>query len=115
MDAPSRVDCHESVALISGTGTSRVDIADTILNAGAQGANIDNFSSTITSHGYNLSSDDGGGLLVGIGDQTNTAPMLGPLQNNGGPTFTHALLAGSPAVDQLDGARRSGGNLLRPL
>ena len=29
----------------------------------------------------------------------NTAPMLGPLQDNGGPTFTHALLPGSPAID----------------
>ncbi|HMO80886.1 MAG TPA: right-handed parallel beta-helix repeat-containing protein [Pyrinomonadaceae bacterium] len=27
-------------------------------------------------------------------------PMVGPLQNNGGPTFTHALLEGSPAIDQ---------------
>lgn len=26
-------------------------------------------------------------------------PLLGPLQDNGGPTFTHALLAGSPAID----------------
>ncbi len=26
-------------------------------------------------------------------------PMLGPLQDNGGPTSTHALLAGSPAID----------------
>ena len=26
-------------------------------------------------------------------------PMLGPLQNNGGPTDTHALLAGSPAIN----------------
>src|SRR5205814_3328748 len=29
-------------------------------------------------------------------------PMLGPLQNNGGPTWTHALLAGSPAIDHGD-------------
>jgi len=28
-----------------------------------------------------------------------TDPNLGPLQDNGGPTFTHALLAGSPAID----------------
>jgi hypothetical protein len=27
-------------------------------------------------------------------------PMLGPLADNGGPTRTHALLAGSPAIDQ---------------
>ena len=27
-------------------------------------------------------------------------PGIGPLQNNGGPTFTHALLTGSPAIDK---------------
>src|SRR5436190_2167770 len=26
--------------------------------------------------------------------------MLGPFQDNGGPTFTHALLPGSPAIDK---------------
>ena len=26
-------------------------------------------------------------------------PLLGPLQNNGGPTLTHALLTGSPAIN----------------
>src|SRR5215831_19125568 len=29
-------------------------------------------------------------------------PKLGPLQDNGGPTFTHALLPGSPAIDAGD-------------
>jgi hypothetical protein len=27
-------------------------------------------------------------------------PLLGPLQDNGGPTFTMALLPGSPAIDK---------------
>jgi len=76
-------------------------IGDTILNMGASGANIANFG-TVTSLGYNLSSDDGGGVLTGPGDQINTNPLLGPLQNNGGPTFTHALLPGSPAIDAGD-------------
>jgi hypothetical protein len=31
-------------------------------------------------------------------------PMLGPFQNNGGPTFTYALLAGSPAIGAADDA-----------
>ena len=53
----------------------------------------------MTSLGYNLSNDDGGGLLTAMGDQINTDPMLGPLQDNGGPTFTHAPLTGSPAID----------------
>jgi len=30
---------------------------------------------------------------------TGKSPNLGPLQNNGGLTQTHALLAGSPAID----------------
>lgn len=34
-----------------------------------------------------------GGLIVG------QDPLLGPLQNNGGTTQTHALLPGSPAID----------------
>jgi hypothetical protein len=33
------------------------------------------------------------------GDRTATDPRLGPLQNNGGPTDTRALGAGSPAID----------------
>ena len=78
-------------------------IGDTILNAGGSGANIFN-SGMATSFGYNLSSDDGGGILTGPGDQINTDPMLGPLEDNGGPTFTHALLPGSPAIDAGDPA-----------
>jgi hypothetical protein len=35
--------------------------------------------------------------LIGIG-----AEFLGPLADNGGPTFTHALMAGSPAIDAGD-------------
>lgn len=35
---------------------------------------------------------------------TTTTPDIGPLANNGGPTQTHALLAGSPAIDTGDNA-----------
>jgi hypothetical protein len=31
-------------------------------------------------------------------DLLNVNPLLGPLQNNGGPTMTMALLPGSPAI-----------------
>ena len=79
-----------------------VEVSNTILNAGALGENIFNNGGTVTSDGYNLSSDDGGGYLTGPGDQINTDPLLGPLQSNGGPTFTHALLPGSPAIDAGD-------------
>ncbi len=39
-----------------------------------------------------------GSNLIGVD------PMLGPLQDNGGPTLTHALLTGSPAIDRGDPA-----------
>ena len=83
-------------------GASVVEISNTILDAGASGENIFNNGGTVTSLGYNLSSDDAGGYLTGPGDQINTDPLVGPLQNNGGPTFTHALLSGSPAIDEGD-------------
>jgi len=79
-----------------------VEVSNTIRNAGASGENIFNDGGTVTSVGYNLSSDDGGGYLTGPGDQINTDPLLGPLQDNGGPTLTHALLPGSPAIDAGD-------------
>jgi hypothetical protein len=82
--------------------SSAVEISNAILNAGALGENIFNNGGTVTSDGYNLSSDDGGGYLTGPGDQINTDPLLGPLQDNGGPTLTHMPLPGSPAIDAGD-------------
>jgi predicted outer membrane repeat protein len=79
-----------------------LQISNTILNAGASGENIVNNGGTVTSHGYNVSSDNGGGYLNGPGDQINTNPLLGPLQDNGGPTLTHMPLPGSPAIDAGD-------------
>lgn len=75
-----------------------LDIGSTILN-NPTGSSITNDGGTVTSFGYNLSRDSGGGFLMQATDQINTDPLLGPLQDNGGPTFTHALLCGSPALD----------------
>jgi hypothetical protein len=82
--------------------TSSLELGNTILKAGASGVNIFNNGGSLITHGYNVCSDNGGGFLNGPGDQINTDPMLGPLQNNGGPTFTHALLPSSPAIDSGD-------------
>jgi Chlamydia polymorphic membrane protein (Chlamydia_PMP) repeat len=82
--------------------TPALNIINTILNAGASGGNIYNVNGRVISQGYNLSNDDGGGYLTGPGDQINTDPLLGPLQDNGGPTFTHELLKGSPATNAGD-------------
>lgn len=83
-------------------GSATLELGNAILNTGISGENIFNDGGTVTSHGYNLSSDDGGGYLTASGDQINTDPLLGPLQDNGGPTFTHALLPGSPVIDTGD-------------
>jgi hypothetical protein len=50
------------------------------------------------SKGYNICADAQLGFN-GPGDQTGVDPILGPLQDNGGPTLTHAPLCGSPAID----------------
>jgi beta-glucanase (GH16 family) len=52
----------------------------------------------LASDGNNVGSD-GSCNLNAAGDKPNTLAGLGPLALNGGPTATHALLAGSPAVD----------------
>ena len=82
--------------------TSPLELGNTILKAGVSGVNIFNNGGSLITHGYNVCSDNGSGFLNGPGDQINTDPMLGPLQDNGGPTLTHALLPGSPAIDAGD-------------
>jgi beta-glucanase (GH16 family) len=57
----------------------------------------------LNSGGHNVASDDTCNL-VAVGDQPNTDPLVGALVDNGGPTLTHALLAGSPAIDAGDNA-----------
>jgi hypothetical protein len=73
-----------------------------------------NCHGTLTSHGYNLSSD-GACDFDGTGDLNNTDPELGKLQNNGGPTETLALLPGSPAIDSGNpsGCTDNKGHLLK--
>ena len=56
---------------------------------------------TFTSLGHNLDSDGSCGLND-PDDLPNTVPLLGPLQNNGGLTETHALDPNGPAIDAGD-------------
>jgi hypothetical protein len=91
-----------SIGNDANPGGATLAIGNTILNAGASGENFYNNGGTFSSLGYNLSNDNADGFLTSTGDQINTDPMLGPLQDNGGPTFTHALLTGSPAIDTGD-------------
>ena len=47
---------------------------------------------------------------TGVGNLLETDPLLGVLQDNGGPTQTHALLPGSPAIDMGDPTAIAGSN-----
>ena len=101
---------------LGNTNVAALTIGNTILRKGAMGVNIVNENGTVTSRGSNLSDDAAsgdsatgpGGLLNAAGDIRNTDPLLGALADNGGPTLTHALLAGSPAANK-------GNNAILPL
>jgi hypothetical protein len=49
-----------------------------------------------------IGSPDTNGNLIGGPANGAIDPLLGPLADKGGPTMTHALLAGSPAIDAGD-------------
>jgi hypothetical protein len=66
---------------------------------GGENCHVDPPPATLISNGFNLASDASCKLTRPM-DQPNTDPMLGPLANNGGPTRTMALPAGSPAVNK---------------
>ncbi len=60
------------------------------------GNDVFNNSGTVTGDSNLVETSSGlPGGVVGL----TSDPALGPLQNNSGPSFTHALLPGSPAID----------------
>jgi hypothetical protein len=89
-----------------GIGNSgSVNARNTII-AGNMAFTAPDYSGTLTSQGYNLvGNGDKAAITPATGDQIGTAaspidPKLGPLQDNGGPTLTMALLSGSSARDK---------------
>lgn len=100
-----------------------VDFSTVTLNSSAEGAGIwvigdlELFASIVANNlvdedctdadanlislGSNIDSDNSCELDPALNDKPNVDPLLGPLFNNGGPTMTHALLAGSPAIDAV--------------
>ena len=67
--------------------------------AGPVGSNGNNLIGNTTGCTFAATPSD----LVGVD------PLLAPLADNGGPTLTHALLAGSPAIDAFSCAHRDAG------
>jgi hypothetical protein len=87
--AGTRTELRSSI--VAGNNLSDVDFVNGVFNS-------------FVSLGFNLI-----GIGTGLpafnhgGDQTGSLdPLLGPLADNGGPTFTHAILAGSPVINRGD-------------
>lgn len=63
--------------------------------------NTTNCDGTITSNGYNFSSDNNCGAFVQTGDQQGVALPLQPLGTYGGPTHTRPPMSGNPVIDAI--------------
>lgn len=102
--ANTAISFGSGVASESTEGYTRTEVGGSIIagNVGAD-ADIPGASNTFQSNGYNLI---GVGSAVGVfdqaGDQTGADPLLGPLEDNGGPTKTHAPLPPSSVIDAGD-------------
>ena len=81
--------------------TFRVNVKNTILAGNSAGVAGPEVWGAIESYDYNLIQDTSGATLNGLLSHTiaGSSPLLGPLADNGGPTWTHALLPGSPAIN----------------
>ena len=93
----SAANCFVGNSIFQGTGEGRTVVHES--TPLQQSAFLD--------RGYNIATDrpirvsgSGGPIFYASTTQVNTDPRLGPLQDNGGPTLTHAPLTDSPAIDK---------------
>ena len=100
---------NEGIEVVAFASTTMLEYQNTLLaNNGGQGS-IDARGNenglpglAIVSLGHNLLDDTPAGDAAhdaAVGDLRDTDAMLAPLADNGGPTPTHALLEGSPAIN----------------
>ncbi len=92
---------HGGEGLVASGSSSNITVKGSILD----GNNPDcatPASGTIVSGGGNVENgNDCATFFTAASDQLNTDPLLGPLQNNGGPTKTRAIAGSSPARDAV--------------
>ncbi|MBC7930586.1 MAG: hypothetical protein H7Z38_08450 [Rubrivivax sp.] len=86
-----------------GVFSLRTNIRNTIVANNPANTNPD-IGGTFNSQDFNLIRNPGDATITGTTSHnvTGVDPLLSPLQNNGGPTQTHALLSSSPAIDAGD-------------
>jgi len=92
----------DNTAMIGGAIRNGDGGSATLLNtivAGSAGG--ENCAGALVDGGNNLDSGMSCGWDAGRGSLSGVDALLGPLAANGGRTQTHALLAGSPAIDAV--------------
>ena len=92
-------------------GGATLDLAGSIVADSTAGKDC---TGPVMDAGYNLDYDGSCGLSAAVGSQANTNPLLGPLQNNGGPTETQAPETNSPADGQIPYGTTAIGTTLCP-
>jgi uncharacterized repeat protein (TIGR01451 family) len=85
---------------LRNAGSGNATVKNSIIALSGNGPNCST-GDTITSQGFNLENTNTCDF-TGTGDLFNVIPTLGALQDNGGPTLTHALLTGSRGIDEGD-------------
>ena len=97
-----------SMGIENGYGSSSIRLQNTLVGGNASADCL----GMIFSLGHNLIQDTSDCILTGVstGNVLNVVPLLGPLQNNGGLTDTHALLPGSVGIDDGNPAGCQGNN-----
>ncbi len=95
-------DCVGLPAVIGHSGSSAV-LHNTIVggNTNVLGTFRD-VSGAMDGGDYNLVEFASGYVTTGTNDLLGVSPVLGPLADNGGPTWTHLPLPGSPVIDAGD-------------
>jgi len=99
--APTGANLSSEVVPGQTPGSVMTSFENTIVSSPQMGANCSNVTgSSLTSKGFDL--EDDAAKSCGFTQSTDPPaadPKLGPLADNGGPTKTLALTAGSPAID----------------
>jgi hypothetical protein len=90
--------------ILAGTGNNQLDLTSTIVanNADIAGASdLVRFAGFVNSTNSLIEQNLAAGVINGTdtGNLVGVDPMLGPLAPNGGPTNTHAISTGGPAID----------------
>jgi CSLREA domain-containing protein len=96
----NNISANPGGGIFSNGADSVVNVKNTIVSNNSTADCATNAGGTITSQGNNIDSANSCGFAQTTDKPTD--PFLALLANNGGPTDTHALLSGSPAIDSGD-------------